>query len=179
MPLPAAHITLPGTGLTGSLKAREGVSENCRRRAGFPGTQSLRLSGLPRWTNCAPMWSCGVTAGWRLPGPLHPPPPPQPCAGLIYSTDTHYAQNHGPSQWHPSDALCSKTRGMALLGNSKLPGQKRPGQRPQSTLPRPGTQTSPLGLQARRPDPEGERAANTHQDTPTSTTPLHSALPAF
>lgn len=46
--------------------------------------QSLSLSGLPRWTNCAPMWPCGVTAGWRLPGPLHPPPPPQPGAGPLH-----------------------------------------------------------------------------------------------
>lgn len=75
MSLPAAHTTLPGTGLTGSLAAREGVSENCPQQVGFPGTQSLRLSSLPRWTNCAPVWSCSVTAGWRLPAPLHPASP--------------------------------------------------------------------------------------------------------
>lgn len=91
-------------------------------------------------------------------------PLPHPAQGaLIYPTDTHYATEPRPK----STASLRRPPFQNLwdgLRKSKLPGQKRPGQRPRSTPPRPSADQSPQGS---RPGDVTPRARG--RQTPTRT----------
>ena len=173
MPLPAAHIALPGTAV------REGVSENCRQRVGFPGTVP-EPERPPKVDQLRP--HVAMRCHRRLAAPRSSPPATASStrrgapssAPLTPTTRRTTAQVNGITQT-PS---VPKLVGWPYLGNLNFLGKRDQG-RGHGARRRGQVQTSPLGLQARRRDPEGERAANTHQDTPTSTTPFHPALPAF
>ena len=91
-------------------------------------------------------------------------PSPRPAQGtLIYFTDTHYTTEPPPKS--TASLRCPPFQNSwDGLRKSKLPGQKRPGQRPQSTPPGPGANQFPQGS---RPGDVTPRASG--WQTPTRT----------
>lgn len=157
-------------GLAGSLGAAREGSSRTAPEGGFS-RNTVPAPERPPYRPTAP--PCGRAVSLPAGGSQVPStgPPPCPAQGvLIYPLTPATRQNHRPSQRLPLRCPPFQNSWDGLR-NLKLPGQKRPGQRPRS-IPPGQVQTSPCaGLQARRRDPEGNRVADTHQDTPTSTSP--------